>query len=149
MSNPTDPKEDARIRILLVDDHEPFLHIAAEFLQRHPELAVVGLARGGEETLAQAQALRPDVILMDLNMPGLGGLEAIRRLRAMLPQVGIIALTLLERKVYRQVALAAGADDFVAKADLIADLLPAIRRVARGIPPEQEPTPTTMDNERS
>lgn len=53
-------------------------------------MAVVGVAHGGEEALAQAQDLRPDVILIDLNMPGLSGLETIRRLRAMLPQVGII-----------------------------------------------------------
>jgi len=64
-------------------------------------------------------------------MPGLSGLETIPRLRAMLPEVSIIALTLLDAKVYRQAALAAGADDFVPKANLSTDLLPAIRRVAK------------------
>ena len=129
MSNPTDLEEGTRIRVLLVDDHEAFLRVATEFLQRHQELVVVGTARGGEEALAQAQELRPQVILIDLRMPGLNGMATIPRLRVMLPEVGIIALTLLDPNTYRRAALAAGADDFVAKANLATELLPAIRRV--------------------
>ena len=129
MSNPTDLEEDVRIGVLLVDDHEVFLHAATEFLQRHGELAVVGQARRGEEALAQARDLCPEIILIDLNMPGLNGLETISRLRAIMPQVGIIALTMLASGTYRQAALAAGADDLVAKRTLSTDLLPAIRTV--------------------
>jgi two-component system response regulator NreC len=140
MSNPMGLQEDLKVCVLLVDDHEPFLRAAADFLQRHHELAVVGVLRGGEEALAQAQDLRPHVILIDLNMPGLNGLETISRLRVMLPEVGIIALTLLDPNAYRQAALAAGADDFVSKANLTSDLLPAIRRVARALLPGKEPT---------
>ncbi|MFQ5858346.1 MAG: response regulator transcription factor [Anaerolineae bacterium] len=139
MSNPTDLEKVPKIRVLLVDDHEAFLHIATEFLRRHDELTVVGVARGGEEALILAQDLQPQVILVDLNMPGLGGLEIIPRLRSMLPEVGIIALTLLDPKAYRQAALAAGADDFVPKANLSTELLPAIRRVAQTGQPDQEP----------
>jgi DNA-binding NarL/FixJ family response regulator len=131
MSNPTHLEKASKIRVLLVDDHEAFLRVATEFLQRHDELTVVGVARGGEEALAQAQDLQPGIVLIDLNMPGLGGLETIPRLRAMLPKAGIIALTLLDPKAYRQAALAAGADDFVRKANLSTELLPAIRRVAK------------------
>ena len=138
MSNPTDLEEGPKISILLVDDHEAFVHVATEFLQRHDDLTVVGVARGGEEALAQAQNLRPLVVLIDLHMPGLSGLETIPRLRAMLPEAGIIALTLLDAKAYRRAALAAGADDFVLKANLSTDLLPAIRRVAKTGQPEQE-----------
>ena len=138
MSNPTDLEEGPKISVLLVDDHETFLRVATEFLQRHDELTLVGAARGGKEALAQAQDLRPQVILVDLNMPGLSGLETIPLLRAMLPEAGIIALTLLDAKVYRQAALAAGADDFVPKANLSTDLLPAIRRVAQTGQPQQE-----------
>jgi two-component system response regulator NreC len=140
MSNPMGLQEDLKVCVLLVDDHEPFLRAAADFLQRHHELAVVGVLRGGEEALAQAQDLRPHVILIDLNMPGLNGLETISRLRVMLPEVGIIALTLLDPNAYRQAALAAGADDFVSKANLTTDLLPAIRRVAQILLPGKEPT---------
>jgi DNA-binding NarL/FixJ family response regulator len=133
MSSPTDLEEGLKIRVLLVDDHEPFLRVATDFLQRHHELAVVGALHGGQEALAQTQDLRPHVILIDLNMPGLSGLETISRLRAMLPEVGIIVLTLLDVNTYQQPALAAGADDFVRKAKLTTDLLPAIRRVAQTI----------------
>jgi len=138
MSNPTDLEKAPKISVLLVDDHEAFLHIATEFLQRHDELTVVGVARGGQEALILAPDLRPQVILVDLNMPGLGGLEIIPRLRAMLPEAGIVALTLLDPRVYRRAALAAGADDFVPKANLSTELLPAIRRVAQTGQPEQE-----------
>ncbi len=136
MSNPTDLEEDVRIRVFLVDDHEPFLRAATDFLQRHHELASVGAVRGGEEAVAQAQDLRPQVILVDLNMPGLSGLETISCLRVMLPEVGIIALTLLATNAYRRATLAAGADDFVSKANLIIDLLPAIRRVVQAVRPD-------------
>jgi len=138
MSNPTDLEEGPKISVLLVDDHEAFLRVATEFLQRHDDLTVVGVARGGEEALAQAQNLKPEVVLIDLHMPGLSGLETIPLLRAMLPEVSIIALTLLDPKVFRQAALAAGADDFVPKANLSTELLPAIRRVAQIGQPQQE-----------
>ncbi len=118
-------------RVLLVDDHEAFLRVATEFLQRHDELTVVGVTHTGEEALTLAQDLLPQVILVDLNLPGMCGLEIIHRLRAMLPKVGIIVLTLLDPKVYRQAAMEVGADDFILKAKLSTDLLPAIRRVAR------------------
>jgi len=117
-----------KIRVLLVDDNKAFLRAATDFLQRHHELIVVGAICGGEEALAQAHDLRPQVILIGLDMTGL---ETIPCLRNMLPGVGIIALTLLEGNAYRQAALAAGADDLVRKAELITDLLPAIRRVTQ------------------
>jgi DNA-binding NarL/FixJ family response regulator len=119
------------ISVLLVDDNPSFLRIATRFLQEHDDVAVVGAAGGGEEALALAQDLHPDVVLIDLAMPGLNGLETIPRLRAMLPAVGIIALTMLDTNSYWQAALAAGANDFVPKASLDTDLLPAIRRVAQ------------------
>ncbi len=121
------------VSVLLVDDSLLFLDIATRFLQEEyrDEVVVVGAAGGGEEALAQAQLLQPQVILIDLNMPGMSGLEAIPRLREALPDAGIIALTLLDAEAYRQAALAAGADGFVSKPNMGADLLPAIRRVVR------------------
>jgi two-component system response regulator DesR len=128
MSNRTDPKDGLKTRVLLVDDNAAFLRVASDFLQRQHELVVVGAIGRGEETLAQAQELRPQVVLIGLDR---SGLEDIRRLRDMLPGVGIIALTLLDDNVYRQAALVAGADDLVRKAELTTDLLPAIRRVTQ------------------
>ncbi len=121
------------ISVLLVDDNATFRQIAARFLQAFDDVTVVGTAAGGAEALTQAQALRPQVILLDLLMPDVPGLEAIPRLRAALPDVGIIALTLHDADGYRRAALAAGADDFVTKADMSAHLLPAIRRVAHKV----------------
>ena len=121
------------IRVLLVDDSAVFLGRVTCFLQEdcQGEVVVVGTARSGEEALTQAQQLRPQVILIDLRMPGMGGLKAIPRLRVMLPEVGIIAMTLHDIDVYRQAALAAGADEFLVKKALVSELMPAIRRMVR------------------
>jgi DNA-binding NarL/FixJ family response regulator len=118
--------------LLLVDDNPTFLRILERFLdeQEDEELSVIGTATGGQEGLAKAMTLRPDVVLLDLAMPDTHGLDVIPRLRRMLPDVGIIALTLLSPESYREAALAAGADGFVTKANLDADLLPAIRGLA-------------------
>ena len=122
------------ISVLLVDDNPAFLRIATRFLQEHDDIVIVGAAGGGEEALALAQDLQPDIVVIDLAMPGLSGLETIPLLRAMLPEVGIIALTVLDINSYWQAALAAGANEFVPKASLSTDLLPAIRRVAQADP---------------
>jgi DNA-binding NarL/FixJ family response regulator len=126
------------ISVLLGDDNPAFLRIVTRFLQQHDDVVVVGAAGGGEEILALTQDLQPDIVLIDLAMPGLSGLETIPRLRAVLPEVGIIALTVLDTNSYRQAALEAGADYFVPKARLNTDLLLAIRRVAQGAPSQQK-----------
>jgi DNA-binding response OmpR family regulator len=119
------------ISVLLVADNPTFLRAAARFLQAHEGVNVVGTANGGHEALAKAQELRPQVILLDLAMPDLPGLQVIPRLRELVPQTGIIALTLLDTGGYRQAALNAGANDSIPKAALNTDLLPAIQRVAQ------------------
>ena len=117
------------ISVLLVDDNRIFLRITGRFLMKHGDVDLVGTAGGGVEALSKAQKLRPQVILLDLAMPDLPGLEIIPRLREVVPEMRIIALTMLDTEEYRKAALAAGADEFVPKADLNTDLLPAIRRV--------------------
>lgn len=121
------------ISVLLVDDNPNFLRIAQRFLQTQDDLMVVGVARGGRQAVVQAVGLRPQVILLDLAMPDLPGLEAIPLLRAELPELGIIVVTLLDGDAYREAALAAGADDFVPKMTMNTDLPPAIRRVVQTI----------------
>ena len=86
---------------------------------------VIGIVREGDEILAQVLNLRPDIVLIDVSMPSLPGLEVIPRLRSALPEMGIIALALLGTDGYRQAVLEAGVDDFVPKAAMGADLLPA------------------------
>ena len=122
-SNRADPKDRFKIRVLLLDDNQAFLRVANTFLRRQHELIVVGAMCGVEEALIQVQDLRPQVILVGLDRPGL---EAISRLREALPGVGIVALTLLAGNAYRQAALTVGADDLVCKTELVTDLGPAI-----------------------
>jgi DNA-binding NarL/FixJ family response regulator len=118
------------ISVLLVDDHATFRDIAARFLQAQSdgEVAVVGSAGSGEEALVEGPRLRPQVILLDLRMPRLGGLDVLPALRLLLPEAVIIVLSVIESPEYRQAALDAGADDFVSKTAMTTDLLPAIRR---------------------
>lgn len=117
--------------ILIADDNPTFLGTAARFLEAHSTdgLEVVGMANGGKEALALAQKLHPHVILVDLAMPDLSGLEVIPILRETLPEIGIIALTLLDTTGYQEAAMSAGADAFVPKATLTTDLLPAIQQL--------------------
>jgi two-component system response regulator DesR len=117
------------ISVLIVDNNLTFLRVATRLLEAYDDVLVVGTVRGDEDVLAQAEDLRPDIVLIDISMPNLPGLKIIPRLRAALPKAGIIALTLMSTDGYRQVALEAGADDFIPKAALGADLLPAIRQV--------------------
>ena len=120
------------ISLLLVDDNPRFLRVLSRFLHtRYPaDVVVVDVARNGIEALARAQVVRPQVVLLDLAMPGMPGWEVIPRLRKELPEVGIIVLTLLESDEYREMILEAGADAFVGKSTLVTELMPAIRRVA-------------------
>ena len=120
----------APISLLLIDDSATFLLLVVSrflFEQHANEVVVVGTAHGGKEALARVHDLRPQVILLDLAMPDLHGLEVIPRLRTMLPAVGIIVLTLLDSNGYREAALEAGVDEFISKATLSTDLVPAPR----------------------
>ena len=102
-------------------------------------IVVVGAADGGQENLAQAPSLRPQVMVVDLGTPGLTNLEAVAQLRAMMPDVRIIAMSQVRSTGYREAALAAGADDLVLKAALVTDLLPAIRRAVENGHPREKP----------
>lgn len=117
-----------RIRTLMVDDHAPFLDELSHLLEEDREMAVVGRASSGEDALEQFRTLRPDLVLMDLAMPGMGGLEATRHLKTNggtgAPRV--VMLSLHEHSMYLLAALEAGADGFVPKSKLGTILLPMI-----------------------
>jgi DNA-binding NarL/FixJ family response regulator len=140
VAKPANPEKSDKTRILLVAANRAFLHVTTRFLKRHDELVVVGAVDSGEDALAQVQELRPQVIVFDMDMPGQAGLETIHCLRTMLPRVGIIALSLLDAEGYGQAALAAGADDLVAKVALSTHLLPAIQRAKQNGRSAPEPT---------
>ena len=117
------------ISVLIVDDNAIFLDIAADFVQAQDGLTVIGIAGGGEEALMLAEERRPAIILIDLHMPDISGLDIIPYLRKMLPQAGIIVLTLQSIDTYRELALAIGANDFISKPKMYTDLLPAIQSI--------------------
>ena len=120
-----------QITVLLVDDHLTFLQITMNFLGKEKDIVVVGTAAEGLEAIELAQELRPEIVVLDMALPDMSGLDVIPRLRQAMPELGIIALTGIGMEGYRKLALRVGADEFVEKADVNAELLPAIRRVAQ------------------
>ncbi len=116
------------IRLLLVDDNWEFLIAAQNYLQNQENLQVVGLANSGEAALQMVAALQPDLMLVDLAMPRLSGLEVIRRIKTDYPTIRLILLTLHDLPEYRLAAADVGADGFVSKAQLYEQLLPAIEQ---------------------
>jgi two-component system response regulator NreC len=118
-----------RIRVLLADDHVIFRAALRALLRRQRDLLVVGEAGRGDDAVACAQATRPDVVLMDLAMPGEGGIEATRRITQLGLGARVLVLTGLPQEEQLLEALEAGASGFVEKAGPLEDLLRAIRTV--------------------
>ena len=128
------------VRVLIADDHRIVRAGIRAFLEGKPEIVVVGEAGTGEEALAMARTLRPDVAVMDLNMPGIGGLEAIRRIKREAGEVHVVALTMHGDERFFLEALAAGAEAYVLKGADPVQLLEAVRAAAAGtayLTPEQ------------
>lgn len=115
------------IRILLVDDNPEFLESAAGYLATQPDLSVVGRAQSAQAALEMIAALQPDLVLMDIAMPGINGLEATRQIKARPSAPRVIILTLHDNPEYRRAAADAQADGFVAKSEFGTRLLPTIR----------------------
>jgi DNA-binding NarL/FixJ family response regulator len=115
-----------RVRILLVDDSPQFLICISRFLTDRAAYEVVGQALSGDEALRQASLLHPDLVLMDISMPGLNGLEATARLKQQPNPPRVVIMTLFDTAEYRAAAHAVRADDYVAKDSVAERLLPAI-----------------------
>lgn len=123
-----------KIRVLLADDHTVVRESMRDILNLQPDIEVVGEARTGVEAVRLAVLLRPDVILMDIEMPGMDGLEATRTILDQCPEAGILALTAHEDEAHIFALLEAGAEGYIVKSARLADVLAAIRAVARGEP---------------
>jgi len=123
---------DEPLRILLVDDHPLVRNGLRALLSSMIELTVAGEATTGEEAITQAAELQPDIILMDLHMPGLNGIEATRRILQASPRTGILVLTMLEDDASVFAAMRAGARGYLLKGADQTDVLRAIRVVAHG-----------------
>jgi len=120
------------IRVLVADDHRLFRDGVRALLNSMPDLEVVGEAGDGEEVVARAAALRPDVILMDLQLPGLNGVEATRRILRTLPSVSVLVLTMFEDTDTVVAAMRAGARGYILKDTDEEALLRSVRAVASG-----------------
>lgn len=120
------------IRILLVDDHVVLRAGLRMLLSADAEITIVGEAETGREGVRLAQELRPDVVLMDISMPDMNGIEATRRIKERLPDIAILALTMHEDDQYFFEMLAAGASGYVPKRAAPNDLISAIHAVRNG-----------------
>ena len=128
--------EPAATKILIVDDHDLVREGLRLLLKRESDLEVVGDAASGEAGLEQAEVLRPDVVLMDVRMPGMGGIEATRRLRRLRPQPRVLILSAFPD--YLLEALNAGAAGYLLKSGCGRQLVAGVRSVALGVTVIQE-----------
>jgi DNA-binding NarL/FixJ family response regulator len=114
------------VRVLIADDHPDFIQSAARFLSRTPQIEIVGCVLTSRGAVDLARYLKPDLVLIDLVMPEMSGLQATVELKTLVPPPRVIVLTLNDLAEYRLAAQAAGADGFVSKSELGRRLLPTI-----------------------
>lgn len=120
------------IRILLADDHSVMRTGLRLVLERQPDFAVVGEAADGREAVALTQQHRPEVVVMDVTMPNLNGIEAARQITAASPETGIVMLSMHSDEAYVLRALKAGARGYLLKESAESDLIAAVRAVKAG-----------------
>lgn len=120
------------IRILLADDHALVRHGFRMILAAQPDMEIAGEAGNGREAVELAEKLKPDVVVMDVTMPELNGIEATRRLIEISPRTRVLALSMHKDAVYVREILRAGARGYLLKDSADSDLLAAVRAVAKG-----------------
>lgn len=120
------------MRVLIADDHTMVRESLVSVLQADGDVQVVAQASDGVEALEKALELRPDVVVVDLSMPRLGGLEVVRRLRAQLPATRVLVLTMHQEDEYVLQAVRAGASGYLVKDSAAAELLAAVRSLHAG-----------------
>lgn len=120
------------VRVVLVDDHATLRHAVAERLNREPDINVVASVSSADAAIDAALAHKPDLIIMDVNMPGLVCFEAVRRLETLLPGLKVLFLSGFHNDRYIEEALEVGARGYLSKAEPIDRVIQAIREVAAG-----------------
>ena len=117
-------------RVLIVDDNAKFIKSVKNVLSYEQDIEVIGRAKDGREALSMAQALQPEIILMDVRMPGMGGIEATQRINRIMPKTKIIILTLYDMDEYRDAATKVGAAGYVLKKYMRKQLIPKIKEIS-------------------
>jgi DNA-binding NarL/FixJ family response regulator len=120
------------IRVLVVDDYEPWHRFISTMLHKQPELQIIGAVFDGLEAVQQTQELQPDLILLDIGLPTINGLEASRRIRKCAPQSKILFVSENRSPDIAEEALGTGAGGYLVKSDAASELLPAIKAVLEG-----------------
>ncbi|HYF92124.1 MAG TPA: response regulator transcription factor [Symbiobacteriaceae bacterium] len=120
------------IRVLICDDHIMVRQGVRMVLQSEPDIELVGEAGRGDEAVALASQFKPEVVIMDLSLPDMSGIEATKQIKAVLPNTHVIALTMHEEEPYVIEVLRAGADAYIVKRSAAADLVAALRQVMAG-----------------
>lgn len=120
------------IRVLVVDDYEPWHAFVSSTLREQPELHIVGHVFDGLEAVQQARELQPDIILLDVGLPSLNGIEAARQIREVAPASKILCASVNRSADMVQAAMNAGADGYLEKSDAGRELLPGLRAVLEG-----------------
>jgi len=118
----------SKITVLLVDDHEGFINAAMRHLRKLDWLEVVGRAGNGLEAIERSETLRPDVVLMDLAMPEMGGLQATRLIKTQDAPPFVVIASHFDDAEHREHAMRAGADNFVSKLSYIQEVLPILEK---------------------
>ena len=121
-----------KTKVLIVDDHRVVREGLSAILETKDDIQVVGEAKDGGEAVEQARALLPDVILMDVSMPGMTGIEATRIIKREFPHIGVVALTMYEEQRYIFDLVRAGATGYLLKDCDSAQIIAAIRTIAKG-----------------
>lgn len=121
-----------KVRVLLADDHQMFREALCHLLQSQPDMEVVGQAGDGMQVVELARKTNPQIVCMDISMPGMDGAEVTRTLRKAMPQVMVVALSAYSDQQYVLDMLDAGASGYVTKAEASDELLRAIRTVMSG-----------------
>lgn len=120
------------LKVLIVDDHEIVSTGISRMLQDVSNLQVVGCAASGEEAISLSKETLPDIVLMDVHMPGIGGLGATKEIKRVLPKIKVIALSALDDNPYPTKLIEAGASGYITKGIALNEMIGAIEKVAKG-----------------
>ncbi len=123
------------LKTIIADADANFRGLIKQLLAGEPDIEVIGEATNGREAVSKTKTLKPDLVLMDVRMPVMNGLEATRQLKAEMPETKVIILTMFDLLGYREAAMASGAKGHVTKKHIIGTLVPSIREVFKETTP--------------